>query len=99
MNRLLRAIGMVAVTLSATVAFGIEPAQASLGSCSPQLEEQRYDVYCNGSRPTAFRAWVVCTNFYSYYGFWRFAGDGVHSVAKCPTNYFVYDYGYNVSAP
>jgi hypothetical protein len=97
MKRVVRYLTLTTVGITAGVMLTAAPAYAALGTCHPSYGDSYFDQYCDGSRPTSFRAWVFCSDNSAHYGPWEWAGGGVASQAYCATNRFVTDFGTSYS--
>jgi hypothetical protein len=92
--KLLVRASVVGGVLTAGLLVAVQPAQASIGSCSGWSDDPGYSwtVYCNGSAPSSFRAKAKCytINTHTYmstkFGPWEFAGGSLNSsIGACPS--------------
>jgi hypothetical protein len=98
-SRTARAVAITSLAAAGLVFGGAAPADATITSCTDTFtatDRGFNDVYCKGTEPSAFRAWISCTDGLTHYGPWEFAGDFVDSTAQCPLNRFWTNYGYQI---
>jgi len=91
-------MAVVAAALAGASPVAATPAYATVGSCTIQaLSDSSSRAKCDGTPPSAYRAFIVCMGGTTRYGGWFFAGSGSWSYATCPVNQFWIDFGVQIN--